>query len=393
MDEDVMNTREDAPSMQEEAEGPRRILYEIPEELARDAAAERVEEEVTDKPQEQEIPEPGVAPPRPPFESGEKLRIEALHLEGEPISQLSTSRLMAYVAHTGSRARGIEWISDTRCVLVFDSYGDALAGLQRIQLPRSESEMNDEPAPPEPPEPASADAIEGPLNEAQAALLTPRLAMAFPSQLYNTIEQQSLAELPEAEAKLAEARARLDGGTEPVPEIYRDMELEELERKTFSRDLRHIKQLRQSLWIRFALTHHDTKAPRSAQRSNWYRQHGRGAGKEVVPRLLNVGEHAGGRRRRRGRDELFPSERRYEEHDPYTQPREELRGAGHAWDDEDYTPRSLLDRIGTSRQDDDGRSRRRSRSASPGRDAGEDARIRGRGSVRAPRGRMHGWDD
>ena len=71
------------------------------------------------------------------------------------------------------------------------------------------------------------------------------------------------------------------------------MELEELERKTFSRDLRHIKQLRQSLWIRFALTHHDTKAPRSAQRSNWYRQHGRGAGKEVVPRLPNVGEHAG----------------------------------------------------------------------------------------------------
>ena len=183
-----MNTREDAPSTQEEAEGPRRILYEIPEELARDAAAERVEEEVTDKPQEQEIPEPGVAPPRPAFESGEKLRIEALHLEGEPISQLSTSRLMAYVAHTGSRARGIEWISDTRCVLVFDSYGDALAGLQRIQLPRSESEMNDEPAPPAPSELASVDAIEGPLNEAQAALLTPRLAMAFPSQLYNTIE-------------------------------------------------------------------------------------------------------------------------------------------------------------------------------------------------------------
>ncbi|WFD03354.1 hypothetical protein MOBT1_002043 [Malassezia obtusa] len=384
MDEEAQPARVEAQPIPEDGEEPRRILYEIPEEMSRDAAAERVEEEVTDKEPTQEVPEPGTPPSRPPFERGEKLRIEALHLEGEPISQLSTSRLMAYVAHTGSRARGIEWISDTRCVLVFDSYGDALAGLQRIQLPRSESEMSDEPAPPAPSEFASIESVEGPLNEAQEALLTPHLAMAFPSQLYNTIEQQSLAELPEAEAKLAEARARLEQGTEPVPEIYRDMELEELERQSFTRDVRRVKQLRQSLWIRFALAHYDTKAPRSAQRSNWYRQHGRGAGKEVVPRLLQVGEHASSRRRRRGRDELFPTER---DHDPYTQPREELR-SGQAWDEDDYTPRSLLDRIDRGR-DEDTSQRRRSRSASPGREP-EETRIRGRGSVRAPRAR---WED
>ncbi|WFD00457.1 hypothetical protein MYAM1_003206 [Malassezia yamatoensis] len=390
-----------SPALREQSKGeygetdePPRILYEMPDELARDAAAERVEEDVTHQEPAQEIPEPGSMPERPPLEAGEKLRIEALHLEGEPISQLSTSRLMAYVASTGSRARGIEWISDNRCVLVFDSYGDALAGMQRIQLPRNEVDMEDEPAAPEPSELASVGTIEAPWNDAIHALLTPRLAMAFPSELYNMIEKQSLSELPEAEKQLQEARSRLESGSEPVPEIYRDMEIEELERRTLTRDLKHVKQLRQSLWIRFALAHHDTKAPRSAQRSNWYRQHGRGAGKDVVPRLLEVGEHASQQPGRRDRRDIARNARpSYYDEDPYTRPRESMREAENAWEEEDYRPRSLLDRISGNRDEEEPVSRPRSRSASPQRNTDRDSGIRGRGSVRAPRSRMHGWDD
>lgn len=370
-----------------EGEEPRRILYEIPQEMAHEAEEERAVEAVADEKPAQEAPDAGTPPPPPSVEQGDKLRIDALHLEGEAISQLSTSRLMAYVAHTGSRAKGIEWINDMRCVLVFDTYGDALEGLQRIELQTDDTEMSDGPPAPAPSELATPEAVESLSSETLQPLLRPRLAMAFPSALYNPIEKQSLEELPEVQAKLEEARARLDNSTEPIPEIYKDMELEELEKKTLTRDLRRVKQLRQSLWIRFALMHHDTKAPRSAQRSNWYRQHGRSAGKDIVPRLLQVGEHASSRRRRGGRDELFSTERRYDDHDPYANPRSEQR-RGHDWD-EDYTPRSLLDRIGGDR--DDSTRRPRSRSASPER--GDDVRIRGRGSVRAPRARMSGWDD
>lgn len=331
-------------------------------------------------------PEPGPMPMAPEPEPGDRVRVEALHLEGDPISQLSTSRLMAYVAQAGAQAKGIEWINDRRCAIVFDSYSGALEGMLKLQY--SDADVV-------PVDAASFPSVDEHTEEASAsladALLQPRLALAFPRALYTSVERQTESELPDAQAKLDDARKRLlhDENGEPVPEIYRDMELDDVERRAFTKDQRRLKQLRQSLWLRFALRSHDTKPPRSAQRSNWYREHGRNAGKEVVGRLLHIGERVGPRDARD--DVLKPRTRRYDDRAPRD-------SRMHAWADEDYAPPpSLLDRIGRARNEHDERDERdwdddpyarprRDRSASP-----DAVQIRGRGAARAPRTR--GWDD
>ncbi|WFD30555.1 hypothetical protein MSPP1_001576 [Malassezia sp. CBS 17886] len=389
----------------------RRTLYSLPDPERPDDQDDD-EEAMNDTPS-REVSEPGTRPPSPPLDSRDSVRLVALHLEGGPISQLSTSRLMAYVASAAAQAKGIEWIDDARCVIVFSSYQQARNGLQKICLDVDALEAASLPSP------EQMSALEGGAAltpSVQKELLTPRVAMAFPSTLYNVMEQHAAEELPAAMARLEDARSKLNEGTEPVPEIYRDMELEELERNVLTPEQTRYKKIRQSLWIRFALHEYDTKAPRAANRSNWYRQHGRSAGKDVVPRLLGVGASYDGARRGQSRGELFARDtghrecRRYDDlpygEDPYTRPRASAfmdslpddRRYGHDWSEDrsSYAPSSLLDRIGRSAGDRGAHDALRSRSASPD-DAGElgpgEVRIRGRGAVHAPRSRMAGWDD
>ncbi|EDP42608.1 hypothetical protein MGL_2808 [Malassezia globosa CBS 7966] len=349
----------------------RRILYNIPDEL-QESNGPKESEELPEAPTKQ-APEPGAAPAMPTLEHGDSIRFDALHLEGGPITQLSTSRLMAFVAYSGAHAKGIEWINDTRCVIVFNSYERAVEGLRHLCYEAVEDALI-------PSESGSLDS--------ESMLLRPRLVMAFPHKLYNTMEQQAAQEIPHLISKLEEERARLDDAAEPVPEIYRDMELEEAERRIFSQDHLRVRQLRQSLWLRFALQNHDTKSPRSASRSNWYKQHGRGAGKDIVTRLLDVGDASSsqprGRSSRRERRELF----------------DKGTTAESLKEEEDYTPLSLRDRI-SGRYDRDWNTdhdpnpyegqQSRERSASPESHGG--LRIRGRGSRRAQHSRMHGWND
>lgn len=341
------------------ADGPKKILYNMPQEMV----SEGKEEEVELPPiPAKETPETGIPPSAPEVDYGDSLRPVAMHLEGEPISQLSTSRLMAYVGHTGVRAKGIEWINDTRCVIVFESYAEAVDGFQRLLLHEEDFIAPDE--------------IH--IHECEEFLLRPRLAMAFPRSLYTTLEEQAMSELPALQAKIDEKMAEMDRATEPVPEIYRDMELEEFERSLLSQDHISAKKLRRPLWIRFALHNYDTKETRSAHKSNWYRQHGRGAGKEVVSRLLKVGDIAPSGRGRRNRSEAGDRQRRARNTDT------------------DYTPLSLLDRIGGRQghdwDEDESLRFTRDRSLSPNR-SDEGLHIRGRGSVRAPRSSQSGWDE
>ncbi|KAK0555364.1 hypothetical protein OC846_001204 [Tilletia horrida] len=63
-----------------------------------------------------------LVPPEPSysFSSGlPNLRLSALHIAGIPITQLSTSRLFAYVTQFGAQPLGLEWIDDERAVIVF----------------------------------------------------------------------------------------------------------------------------------------------------------------------------------------------------------------------------------------------------------------------------------
>lgn len=343
---------------------PKKIMYAVPEEMQRKNDDDAYETTPLDAPPK-EAPDVGTPPPAPPIEYGDSIRPVALHLQGELITQLSTSRLMAFVAYSGAQAKGVEWINDTRCVIVFESPERALEGLKHLCYDAVENGVILEPN----------------FEDPESPLLRARLVMAFPRKLYNTIEQQAAAELPDLLSKLAEEQAKFDNTTEPVPEIYRDMELEELERRILSEDHRRVKQLRQGLWIRFALHNYDTKSPRSASKSNWYKQHGRGAGKEIVTRLLDVGEPTSQRRHRRSRRERRERASRKESLEQM---------------DEEYTPLSLRDRIGGRRDRDwDGDNNShdtRERSMSPDSNGGV-VRIRGRGSVRAPQAESAGWGD
>ena len=349
-----------------ETEVPSRHLYELPQ-----GSGETPVELATEADAPDELPPIPTGPPpeMPELYQGDRLRSEALHLEGAPISQLSTSRLLAYVSSTGANPRGIEWINDSRCVVVFDTYDSARDGFVAMHREPEENTTF----------PTAQDVEETPQDAYPEnmldTLLRTRLSAQFPRKLYTTVEEEAAAELPAALERLEEARKRVSQQDETIPEIYRDMEMEEVESGTLSDEQARLQELRKALWVRFALLDYDTKAPRSAQRSNWYREHGRGAGKDVVTRLLQVGDVARKRGRRSRREP-----RSYDD-----APRS---GRMYGWDDEDYAPPpSLLDRIGLAqghRWDDDESMDShdnvpppRERSASP------ELQIRGRGARRA----------
>jgi len=222
---------------------PKKIMYAVPEEMQRKNDEIEYERNSPHAPTK-EAPNVGTPPPAPPIEYGDSIRPVALHLEGELITQLSTSRLMAFVAYSGAQAKGVEWINDTRCVIVFESPERALEGLKHLCYDAVEDDVIREPN----------------FEDPESPLLRARLVMAFPRKLYNTIEQQAATELPDVLSKLAEEQSKSNSSTEPVPEIYREMELEELERQMLSEDHRRVRQLQQGLWIRFALHNYDTKA-------------------------------------------------------------------------------------------------------------------------------------
>lgn len=347
---------------------PSRHLYELPPEAEGHTAAADVDTE-------KEVPElepldAGPPPPMPALHPGDRLRAEALHLQGSPITQLSTSRLLAYVSNSGAHPRGIEWIDDTRCVVVFDSYDSARDGFRCMHR-----------VPEEVTYPSYQDIEETPQDayppEMLEVLLRPRLSAQFPRKLFTTVEEEAASTLPAALARLDEARQRVAQQDDTVPEIYRDMELQDVEAQTLTREQSRLQELRKPLWVRFALLDYDTKAPRSAQRSNWYREHGRGAGKDVVTRLLHVGDVAPKRERRSRR-----APRSYDD-----APRS---GRMYGWDDEEYAPPpSLLDRIGQARghawDDEQGDDAEWGERVPPPREhsASPELRIRGRGARRA----------
>ncbi|CAD6887588.1 unnamed protein product [Tilletia laevis] len=47
------------------------------------------------------------------------LRLSALNISGIPITQVSTSRLFAYVTYFGAQPLGLEWVDDQRAIVVF----------------------------------------------------------------------------------------------------------------------------------------------------------------------------------------------------------------------------------------------------------------------------------
>lgn len=234
--------------------------------------------------------EPPTETPDPPaVEGGSDILLDTLLIEGLPITQLSTSRLFAYITHFGAQPLGLEWIDDQRCKVVFADERSARLGLEYLVPPSNADEMQ------------STEIDNAPLpnmdtlleydpdswhSEYITSLVTPRKAHRIPAKLYNHIERQAALVEMEQRKRTQEAVSCLP---DDVPEIYREMEEADCKAGE-TREVRDLNKLRSSLWLRHAVSGVDRKEARASTRSQWYKRHGHEAGREIVPKLLQVGE-------------------------------------------------------------------------------------------------------
>ncbi|CDS01439.1 uncharacterized protein SPSC_05146 [Sporisorium scitamineum] len=293
MQDDAMD--DDSQSRQQQQQGSR--FYAMPADQAVEAGAQRgptplpsAEINLDDAALVGSGP-PSEAPDPPAVEGGSDIRLETLLIEGLPITQLSTSRLFAYLTHFGAQPLGLEWIDDQRCKIVFADERSARLGLEYLlPAPSADNEMQpaDDQITPLP----NIDTLleyepDSWHSEFITSLVTPRKAHRIPAKLYNHVERQAAATELEEQNRIQDAVSSLP---DDVPEIYRELEEADRRGKLESREVRDLHKLRSALWLRHAVTDVDRKESRASTRSQWYKRHGYEAGREIVPKLLQVGE-------------------------------------------------------------------------------------------------------
>ncbi|EPQ26045.1 uncharacterized protein PFL1_06498 [Pseudozyma flocculosa PF-1] len=277
-------------------------LYAVPREEGIDAGARRgpsplsrEEHMALDDAKLVGVEEPSEVPSPPPVEGGSDVRLDTLLIEGLPITQMSTSRLFAYVAHFGAQPLGLEWVDDERCNIVFPTEEAARIALEYL-CPATD--MSTEPLIPLPNLQTILETSDEEWDpEVISSLVAPRKAHRMPGKLYTSIERQA------ARAQLADQSSSTNGAStlpDDVPEIYREMEEADRRQHREKPEYVALAKLRSALYVRHAVKDWDVKPSRAASRSQWYKEHGQEAGKEIVPRLLDVGEVSDA-------VELFPS--------------------------------------------------------------------------------------
>jgi len=230
------------------------------------------------------------------------LRTSVLHLQGSPITQLSTSRLFAYLTHFGTSPLGLEWVSDHSCNVVFSDFESSREALTLL-LSQEEYDDISTSAQSLIPEVEKLNKGDGKdLHEKTVeSLLTTRKAKRLPGKLYNAKEKDIALKYSEMEDRLFEEEGNQDQEMESqlpedVPEIYRDFEKADKAKQReeyeagMGGELKILKSLRGTLFVRFACASSDVKHKKSRETSKWYQKYGKDAGKEVVGRLLQVGE-------------------------------------------------------------------------------------------------------
>lgn len=250
-----------------------------------------------------------------------------LHVFGAPITQLSTSRVFAWLVERGSSPLSVEWVNDFSCNVVFRDEEAALTGLEKLQAvtqPRagSSGRVSREDTPTEPgladaPDPItqrtpSLPRLESLLQAAEAfgsneavlmdkddkqrlglALLTSRKLKSVPLKLWEPAEidvaelllrerEQATGQQSDGDAEMAEADNvhRAIGPDDGAPKAP-------LPARVSSEQREDLRKLTSSLYARFAVEGLDAKKAVSRQQSEWYRRHGYNAGTEVV-RLRDV---------------------------------------------------------------------------------------------------------
>lgn len=124
--------------------------------------------------------------------------------------------------------------------------------------------------------------------------ITPRKAHRFPQKLYNAVERDTLLRRADELRKPTEEQPASSQYPDSAPAIYREFEQQDRDAKAKASEadatLRDIRRLLALIWARYAVESVDVKHRDARQKSAWYKEHGKDAGKEVVPKLLEVGE-------------------------------------------------------------------------------------------------------
>ncbi|KAJ1033905.1 hypothetical protein NDA16_000113 [Ustilago loliicola] len=221
------------------------------------------------------IEEPSSPPDPPAVESGSDIRLDTLLIEGLPITQLSTSRLFAYLTHYGAQPLGLEWIDDQRCKIVFADKRSARLALEYLcPSPSSTTDSTDNT---EMQDAEGADVTPLPNidtlleydpeswhSEFITSLVQPHKAHRIPAKLYTHVERQAALTELEERKRTAEAVSSLP---DDVPEIYREMEEADRKAALQTREVRDLQKLRSTLWLRHAVTDVDRKESRASTKS------------------------------------------------------------------------------------------------------------------------------
>jgi hypothetical protein len=227
--------------------------------------------------------------------------------------------------------------------------------------------------------------------------------------LYLAPERDAAAELQtfDDQRKFGDGDAEMAPAAD-APAIYRELEEEDRQRFLESPAQDTLRKIRSSLFVRWAVESFDVKGSKAASQSQWYREHGRDAGKEVVSKVLEVGgtkerrellPSSGNGRAARGRNDRHSGQAAMDQLDremDMWRDRADDAAVGHGTNARNrrrHGSRSAMT-LDALDEEMEQASRSRDRSASPerrGKYASDSTsiRVRGRGKMRAP----SAWDD
>ncbi|KAL1405014.1 hypothetical protein Q8F55_008637 [Vanrija albida] len=319
------------------------------------------------------------------------IRHNALYVSSELIKHLSTAKVFTWASEYGAAPMGIEWLNDSTLVLLFHTPAAALLGLSALSKAGFDPTEGDDPL------------LERAAFQFPTSLL-PRAEAPKPKELdyeggetLNYGDDDDAPKEPAAEtdpdAPVKRGRGGFSAGREPAGTAHGRFDLAPLA-KPAAVEFAEGVDPHARVTVRYATTA-DAKQRKEAGQSEWYKRHGRGAGKEVASSRRGYGRdeyERGGRLSDRigtageGRDFARRIGRERERERPYDRPARRGRAREDDLDAE-------LERMAASRAaGEDAYERRDERERRGGGREREERGERGPRPERRPRARQDDLD-
>ncbi|WVR06036.1 hypothetical protein IAU60_003064 [Kwoniella sp. DSM 27419] len=250
------------------------------------------------------------------------IRANALLVRSELIQHLSTAKVFSWTSGLGAGVMGIEWLNDSTLLLIFPSPAAALIGLTVLAKAGFDPAEGDDPL----------------LERAAHSIPISLLPLAEPEPVPSLEGQELLrAESGDTGTAAGEAPVRRKGrgqfgrGTSGAFDLEPLASADGQDRDPFKLAPRVDPHAR--ITIRYAVES-DSELRKEAKQSEWYKRHGRGAGKEVAAaRRAREREEReelsfGGRIGAGGEGRDFAKRLGRGRRDPYARPADERSGGG-----------------------------------------------------------------